>query len=94
VWHPVIAVVGGLGLVYAVQHLRGTLGRPAVSRWAIVLTGAYVAQLAVGSLNLFLLAPAPIQITHLLLADVIWIALVMLAAHALARAPEATPSRA
>lgn len=87
VWHPLIAIVGGLGLVYAVQHLRGTLARPAVSRWARVLTFAYVAQLAVGSLNLFLLAPAPIQIAHLLLADVIWIALVLLAAHALAVEP-------
>ena len=84
VYHPAIAVLGGALLVYSAQSLRSSLDSPEVSRWAWLLTGVYVAQLAVGSLNLWLLAPAPIQITHLLLADLVWIALVMLGAHALA----------
>jgi heme a synthase len=88
VWHPALAVAGGALLVYAVQVLRSSLATREVSRWASVLTVAYVLQLAVGSLNLLLLAPAPIQIAHLLLADVVWIALVLFCAHALA-APSA-----
>jgi heme A synthase len=57
------------------------------------LTALYVLQLAVGALNLFLLAPAPIQLTHLLLADLVWLSLVMLGMHALA-AEEPQPSLA
>jgi cytochrome c oxidase assembly protein subunit 15 len=84
VYHPAIAVLGGAFLVYFAQSLRSSLDSPEVSRWAWLLTSVYVAQLAVGSLNLYLLAPAPIQIAHLLLADLVWISLVMMGAHALA----------
>ena len=38
-----------------------------------------LAQLCAGALNLLLLAPVWMQITHLLLADLVWIALVLLA---------------
>lgn len=84
VYHPAIAVLGGALLVYFAQALRAASDSPEVSRWAWLLTGVYILQVAVGSLNLWLLAPAPIQITHLLLADLVWIALVMMTAHALA----------
>lgn len=94
VWHPLLAVIGGALIVYLAQHLRASLGMKGVGRWATVLTVAYVAQLAVGALNLFLLAPVPIQLTHLVLADVVWMALVMMSAHALAAAdaPATQPS--
>jgi len=88
VWHPALAVVGGAVLVYLAQALRSALDAPAVTRWAWALTLAYLAQVGVGSLNLLLLAPAPIQITHLLLADLVWISLVMMGVHALAVTPE------
>lgn len=97
VWHPLLAIVGGAVIVYFAQSLAHAMPGPrdaspseasfsarALSRWAWLLTGVYIAQLAVGALNLVLLAPAPIQIAHLLLADLVWIALVMLTAHALA----------
>jgi heme A synthase len=84
VYHPAIAVLGGALLVYLAQALRTASDSPEVSRWAWLLTGVYILQVAVGSLNLWLLAPAPIQITHLLLADLVWISLVMMTAHALA----------
>jgi cytochrome c oxidase assembly protein subunit 15 len=84
VYHPAIAVLGGALLVYFAHALRAASDSPEVSRWAWLLTGVYILQVAVGSLNLWLLAPAPIQITHLLLADLVWIALVMMGAHALA----------
>ena len=44
-------------------------------------------QFGAGLLNLVLLAPVWMQIVHLLLADVVWVALVLLAARALALAP-------
>jgi hypothetical protein len=37
--------------------------------------------------NVWLLAPVWMQITHLLVADLLWIALVLLTASALARRP-------
>ena len=43
-----------------------------------------------GLLNLVLLAPVWMQIVHLLLADAVWIALVLLAARTLALASPAT----
>ncbi len=83
VYHPLLAVIGGALLVYLVQQLRASLHTPEVSRWALAVTGAYLSQLALGALNLVLLAPAPVQIAHLVLADLVWLSLVMLAAHAL-----------
>ena len=77
-WHPVLAVlVGGL-VVYLAEHVRATSLSPGTLRWARLVTWAYVAQVALGLLNLLLLAPAAVQISHLLLADLTWIALVQL----------------
>jgi heme a synthase len=42
-----------------------------------------VVQLSAGVINVFLLAPIWLQLVHLLLADAIWITLVLLAADAL-----------
>lgn len=61
-----------------------------LGRWLI---GVYVAQLLLGALNVALRAPVWIQLTHLLLADLIWIGLVLLAAVALARQPLSVPDK-
>jgi heme A synthase len=80
VWHPVLAVVIGAsllavtGALVASDRPRGARG-PATLAAALVLT-----QLAAGLVNLALLAPIPMQVLHLLLADLVWIALVRLAA--------------
>jgi cytochrome c oxidase assembly protein subunit 15 len=49
-------------------------------RAAWVLAGTVVVQLAVGMINLGLLAPVPLQLIHLFFADALWIAFVVLAA--------------
>jgi len=54
-----------------------------VRRIALVAAGLYVAQVGLGFLNLFLLAPAWMQIVHLLAADLVWIALILLSAASL-----------
>jgi len=46
-----------------------------------------VTQLLAGLVNLVLLAPVWMQLVHLLLADLLWIVLVLLAAATLAAAP-------
>jgi heme A synthase len=49
---------------------------------AIYVLVLALAQLAAGAINVLLLAPVWMQITHLLLADLVWIALVLLAVEA------------
>jgi heme A synthase len=49
-----------------------------------MLGAVFVLQLVLGALNVALKAPVPLQLLHLLISDVIWIALVLLAANALA----------
>jgi cytochrome c oxidase assembly protein subunit 15 len=88
VYHPLLAVLVGALVVYVVQQLRVSAGSAEVSRWAFRVTWLYVLQLGLGSLNLLLLAPAPIQLAHLLLADLTFLALVQLSLHALSPRPQ------
>ncbi len=81
--HPLLAIGTGALLVYFAQELRSRLQTSAITRWAWALTAIYVLQLIVGSLNLLLLAPTGIQITHLFLADLTWLSLIFLAASTL-----------
>ena len=80
VLHPLLAVTVGTGLLV----VTGTLVLRAQSRGvratATVAAALVLAQLLAGLVNLALLAPIPTQVLHLLLADLLWIALVRLAA--------------
>jgi len=80
--HPIVAVFVGLLVVWivsrptAVAHLRDR----SPSR---LVTWAVVAQIAAGLLNVVLLVPVWMQIVHLFLADVLWIAFVWFSLDAL-----------
>jgi heme A synthase len=82
--HPLMAVVVGAYVVAFALALRRL--RPAVwvRRWAAAAVWLVAAQLGVGLLNAALLAPVWLQLAHLLLADLLWLALVLLSATALA----------
>jgi cytochrome c oxidase assembly protein subunit 15 len=82
--HPLLALaVGTLLLVTAGVCGFFRPGRP-VRRAAIALSGLVVLQLIAGMVNLALLAPVWMQMVHLLLADAVWLAAVLLGAAALA----------
>src|ERR1043165_6628330 len=68
-------------MVWRVGRLRpaGTEGP-----WGRVLTTLVLVQLGVGLTNLLLLAPTAVQLIHLLAADLLWIAAVLITADALA----------
>ena len=87
VLHPLIAVAGTLAVAFAAARVLQAIEDSGTRRWAWAVAGLALAQLGAGMLNLILLAPVWMQIVHLLLADVLWIALVLLAARALAPAP-------
>jgi cytochrome c oxidase assembly protein subunit 15 len=87
--HPILALAGAAAVAIAViQALRS--GDAASRRAALALLLLVAVQLVAGLANVVLLAPVWLQIVHLLLADLAWITLVLLAAHALARPGSAT----
>jgi cytochrome c oxidase assembly protein subunit 15 len=78
--HPVFALVVGFGLLGIGKQLRvGEVTR----RLATLLMVGVCTQIAVGFINLGLLAPASLQLIHLLLADTVWVIFVLLSAVAL-----------
>jgi heme A synthase len=89
IWHPVLAVAVGLAVVYAAGWLRRKRPSPEVRRWAAALVALFVLQLVLGVVNVLLAAPVWMQLVHLLAADLVWIALVLLALAALEPAPAA-----
>ena len=83
IYHPVIAVLMGV-YVTSVAVLTATR-RPGqlIRRFATALVGLFGLQVALGLLNVYLLAPVWLQMVHLLAADLVWIFLVLLSASAL-----------
>jgi heme A synthase len=82
VLHPVVAGVVAAYLLFATSLVGAR--RPALRRFATALGVLVAMQIGAGLLNLGLLAPVWMQIVHLLLADLVWMALVVLAASSLA----------
>ena len=77
--HPVIALAGAVYLVWiAAAILRKSGAAAMASRTAMLVISITIVQLAAGLLNLALLAPLPMQLMHLLIADLVWISLVLL----------------
>jgi heme A synthase len=83
-WHPVSAIATAGALLFVVGLVAGRAQDPLARRAAYVLGAIVLAQVAVGLLNLALLAPVALQLVHLLMADALWIALVVLAVTLLA----------
>jgi len=91
IWHPVLSIATGIYLLVISQILNRTRPSQGTKIGATLLLLLFVAQLAVGSVNLYLMAPIPLQIIHLLLADLVWVALVLLSAATLGgESPEQT----
>lgn len=87
--HPVLAGCTGAAVVVVagiVRALRPSRAVRVTSRVASVLV---VAQVLAGLLDVTLLAPVWLQLVHLLLADAVWITVVLTAASALSLSPEA-----
>ncbi len=82
VLHPILAV-GTASFLFLLPEIftriKSTLA-PETLQLTQRLRGLVLAQLAMGALNLAFLAPAGLQLIHLLLADCVWICLVLLAA--------------
>jgi heme A synthase len=85
VLHPVLSLAAAVLVAVAAWRLLDA--SPERARlWAITSFGLCALQLAVGVVNVLLMAPVWLQIVHLLVADLLWIAVVLLGAHAYAEA--------
>lgn len=73
--HPVVAVLSSGYLLHLAGSTMSRARQPAIFLMVLVL-----AQLTIGVLNVVLLTPVAVQVLHLLMADCIWITLVILAA--------------
>jgi heme A synthase len=78
--HPFVAILGGLSLYMIVRYLA--VGAPRTVRWlALGIQGIVWLQFIIGLLNIALEVPLEMQLIHLFVADVLWIAFVLLGAH-------------
>lgn len=81
-FHPAIAAAVALWLGF--YALAAMARRPDLRPRSLLLLGCIAAQILAGAVNLMLLAPLGMQILHLLLADLVWISLVILCSDLLA----------
>lgn len=85
--HPLLAIGLGLYLVVAAGVVRAQRTDGVTRRLASAVIAVFFVQLGAGTLNLLLLAPVWMQLVHLLLADVVWIATILLAASTMRAVP-------
>jgi heme A synthase len=78
--HPVFALAVAFGLLGLAKQLRASVTTRGL---ATLLMVGVCTQVAVGFINLGLLAPAYLQLIHLLMADTVWVIFVLLSAVAL-----------
>lgn len=90
VWHPVLAVLSALYIFTTLGLLSEDDQPPIARRFARIVQLLVAGQIAAGVINLLLLAPVFMQLLHLLLADFVWISLVLFAASKLEEAEEVT----
>lgn len=82
VLHPVLAGSTALALLWLAPYLARTRGL-AATPLSRAVTALAIAQMTLGFGNVILLAPVWLQLLHLTVADLIWIAFVLLGASAL-----------
>lgn len=85
VLHPLVAVSAAAATVVSANVARSVRPGAAVRLLSRGVVALVVAQVGAGLLDVVLAAPVTMQLCHVMLADVVWIALVLTAAAALAR---------
>lgn len=87
IWHPILAILLGIYLFGLGNYVIYSRPGGQTQQLARLIQGLVVTQITAGFVNILLLAPVWMQIIHLLLADTLWIMLVLLAASLLAVQP-------
>ncbi|OYT69980.1 MAG: cytochrome oxidase assembly protein [Chloracidobacterium sp. CP2_5A] len=84
--HPVAALLSSAVILAVAARLRSSA---AARRAANMVIAIVAVQLALGVVNVWLLAPIWMQLVHLFFADALWVALILLSATALANTADA-----
>lgn len=92
--HPFVSLAASAGLLSLAARLAKRRRDPHARRYAACVAGLAFLQVLAGGLNVLLLAPVWLQLGHLLIADLLWIAFVLMSASALAAGPAPRPARA
>ena len=79
--HPILALAAGVVIALIAIPEYKTRRTP-LAGWLLAL---FVAQIAAGAASILLHAPLPLQLLHLLIADALWITLVLFTAEAAVR---------
>ncbi len=79
VLHPVLAVIAAAYFAYVAMLVLRAKPSALTTRIGLAVIVLAVAQLCAGAINITLLAPVWMQLIHLLLADLLWLSLVLLA---------------
>ncbi len=77
--HPFLAISMGVYIAGFATWLRSNFSAAHLKNVTLFVIGVFVVQLAIGVVNVALLAPVPIQLLHLLTSDLIWIGSVLMA---------------
>jgi heme A synthase len=80
VWHPIVAALLGCFLIAVAVIVLMKRPAPVARKLALAVISLTLLQTGAGAINILLLAPVWMQITHLFIADSLWIALVLLTA--------------
>jgi heme A synthase len=83
IFHPLIAILAGAYVLVLVNRLRRNCPDELPRKIGILLSIIILIQWGAGLINVILLAPVPMQIIHLLIADAAWILLVLFSAEVL-----------
>lgn len=86
--HPVMAVLVGIYLSVMGLRLLDLRPHPLTARLVVALMMLYVVQMLAGGVNVVLKAPVWMQIVHLLLSNLIWVVLLLLAVVSLSSVPQ------
>jgi heme A synthase len=81
--HPVVAIVFWAFVSRAARQLAKMRNDTTTDQLATLLPLVMFLQLGLGALNLASLTPIWLQIVHLLVADIVWVLMVLLVASAL-----------
>lgn len=80
--HPILSVLTGVYLIFLAGWLKAKSNNtPTVTRWSNVVSLLVIGQVIFGAATLLTLGPIVMQLGHLLLADFVWVAFVLLAAN-------------
>lgn len=81
VLHPIAAIIAAVGIFFISGWVRANSNKGPAQWWSRATSVLVLVQIAFGGASLLTLAPIVMQLGHLLLADLLWIAFVLMFAN-------------